>query len=98
MGQENLAGAVFYPIGTQALPDLVARCPGGIEEVPVRLAVVANAVLVTGVQPALLQAVGEALSLDSHVRPAKPAARLVIGQGAQEGTIWATPVRLPHPG
>eukprot|EP00969_Alexandrium_andersonii_P310138 13705102-Alexandrium_andersonii.AAC.1 len=75
-GPGELAGAVVYPIGTQALPDLVARCPGGIEEAPVRLAVVANAVLVTGVQPALLQAVEEALSLNSYVRPAKPAARL----------------------
>eukprot|EP00969_Alexandrium_andersonii_P225685 9967091-Alexandrium_andersonii.AAC.1 len=85
-GPGELAGAVVYPVGTQVLPDLIARCPGGIEEAPVRLAVVANAVLVTGAQLALLQAVEEALALGGLVRPAKPVARLVIGQGKQEGT------------
>eukprot|EP00969_Alexandrium_andersonii_P288017 12733245-Alexandrium_andersonii.AAC.1 len=60
-GPGELAGAVVYPTGTQTLPDLLARCPGGIEEAPVRLATMANAVLATGVQPALLQAVEEAL-------------------------------------
>eukprot|EP00969_Alexandrium_andersonii_P250777 11083661-Alexandrium_andersonii.AAC.1 len=59
---------------------------------------VANSILVTGVQPALLQAVEEALALATHLRAAKPPARLVIGPGGQAGTMWATPVRLPQPG
>eukprot|EP00969_Alexandrium_andersonii_P152646 6749798-Alexandrium_andersonii.AAC.1 len=63
----------------------MARCPGGIEEAPVRLAVVANTSMVAGVQPALLQAVGEVLTLAECVRPAKPAARLLMGQGKRDG-------------
>eukprot|EP00969_Alexandrium_andersonii_P092626 4088465-Alexandrium_andersonii.AAC.1 len=62
-GPEELVGAIAYPIQAQALPDIMARCPGGVGEAPVRLAAVANTVMVTGAQPALLRAVEEALAL-----------------------------------
>eukprot|EP00969_Alexandrium_andersonii_P364265 15463757-Alexandrium_andersonii.AAC.1 len=86
-GPGELAGAIVYPVSTQAHTGHRCTVPS-----------VANNILVAGVQPALLQAVEEALARSSHLRSAKPAARLVLGQGRQDGPARATPVRLPNPG